>query len=194
MILYQVIAAGAGIGLLEGSEIAMFTLAAAARYRWRKAWLVLFAGLLTLVPLLALLYLFFTIIPAHIATLLAGVIIFTLGAHFFYEGFTARNREEGPEEEEKLGAGLVGVYGAIILEEIEAGTIVMAIAVAAGGAYGSAVLGMVIGLLVPLAAIRVLKPLIEKLPEWVVLILVGGLMMVVATFILLTVLPLLPSL
>ncbi len=185
MILYQVIAAGIGIGLLEGSEISMFTLAAAARYKWRMAWLVLLAGLLTLVPLLALLYLFFTIIPAHIATLLAGIIIFALGAHFFYEGFTARTKKETFKgEEEKIGAGLLGVYSAIILEEIEAGTIVMSIAVAAGGAYGSAILGMLIGISVPLAAIKVLRPFIEKLPEWLILILVGSLMMVVASLIL----------
>ncbi len=186
MIIYQVIAAGIGIGMLEGSEISMFTLAAAARYKWRRAWLVLLAGLLTLVPILALLYFFFTIIPAHIATLLADLIIFALGAHFFYEGFMARNRKETfKEEEEKVRAGLIGVYGAIILEEIEAGTIVMSIAVAAGGAYGSAILGMLVGIFVPLASIRVLKPFIEKLPEWLILILVGGLMMFVASLILL---------
>lgn len=187
MVIYQVIAAAMGIGLLEGSEISMFILAAASRYKWRKAWLVALAGLLTLAPLLAILYLFFTIIPIRIATLLAGIIIFLLGAHFFYEGIASRLKNEGieKEEEEKVGAGLIGVYSAIVLEELEAGAIVMSIAIAAGGAYFSGILGMLIGLSIPIVSIKMLKPLIEKLPEWAIQIAVGSLMMAVAVLIIL---------
>ena len=71
-----------------------------------------------------------------------------------------------------------------MLEEVEAGSVVMAIAVAAGGVYGSAIGGMLIGMFVPLVAIKALKPLIEKLPEWIILMLVGSLMMAVASLIL----------
>ncbi len=185
MLVYQVIAAGAGIGLLEGSEIAMFILAGAAAYGWRRAWLVLLAGLLSLLPILAGLYFFFTIIPVNTAVLLAGIVIFALGAHFFYEGFTERNADkEHDKEDKKAGAGLLGIYGAVILEEIEAGAIVMSIAVASGGAYGSVILGMFIGLFVPLIAIKGLKSFIEKIPEWIILVLVGLIMMGVSSLIL----------
>lgn len=180
MVLYHVIAAGAGIGLLEGSEIGMLMVAAASAYKWRNAWKIAFAGLATLVPLLAALYFFFTFLPVQIAGIAAGIIIFVLGAHFFIEGIGNMGKKDSEEGREKIGAGLVGVYSAIVLEEAEAGSITMSIAVAAGGAYFSAILGMMIGLLIPLIAVKKLEPLIEKVPEWAVQIAVGAVMMAAA--------------
>lgn len=184
-LLYHVIIAAAAIGFLEGSEIALFTLAAASRYKWRKAWMVTLAGLATLIPMLVIFYFFFEVIPIRIATLVAGAIIFLLGAHFFYEGYGARHEHEDAKEEikEKLSAGLMGIYTAIVLEGAEASGISMSIGVAAGGAYTSAILGMAIGILAPLAAMKAVQPLLEKLPEWLVQITVGIVMMVAAALI-----------
>jgi putative Mn2+ efflux pump MntP len=55
------------------------------------------------VPLLPIFYLFFQTVQtlAGLATPIAAAIIFVLGAHFFYEGFTARNEKDGFGEEEK---------------------------------------------------------------------------------------------
>jgi uncharacterized membrane protein len=183
--LYGVILAGLAIGLLEGSEIAMLTVAAASRYKWRKAWKVTIAGLATLVPLLLVLYIFFTSLPLGITYLLAGAVIFVLGAHFFLEGLEKRNGGEDEEEDEKklAKAGLIGVYTAILLEEVEAGSITISIGAAAGGAYLFAVLGTIIGLILPLIAIKGLEPLIEKLPEWMIQLTLGAVMMVVAVLI-----------
>lgn len=182
---YFAVAAGAGIGLLEGSEISMFTAAAAARYGWRRAWLVVLSGMLALVPLLAALYVFFTIMPTAAATLAAGAVIFLLGAHFFKEGLDARRggKDMKKEERGKIGVGLAGIYSAILLEEIEAGGICMSIGAAAGGAYSSVITGMAVGLAVPLVALRALQPLIERIPEWVVQMAVGAVMMAVAVLV-----------
>ncbi|MDE1860901.1 MAG: hypothetical protein KGH72_04270 [Candidatus Micrarchaeota archaeon] len=185
-LLYHVLLVGLGIGLLEGSEIAMFAVAAASKYGWRKAWTTVFAGLATLVPLLAALYLFFTALPAGITILLAGTVIFVLGAHFLYEGIKNHGSKESKKEElrEEIGAGLIGVYTAIILEEAEAGGISISVGAAAGGAYSSAILGMLIGVAIPLIAIKQLEPEIERLPEWLIQMSIGTVMMAVAVLIL----------
>ncbi len=185
-ILFHVIIATIAIGLLEGSEIAMMMVAAASKYKWRTAWKIAFAGLATLVPLIGILYLFFAFIPAYIAGLVAGAIIFLLGAHFFIEGFQGRKggNKEVEEEDKKIArASLIGVYAAIVLEEAEAGSIAMSVGVAAGGAYFSAILGMLIGLIVPLVAVRQLEPVIERIPEWMIQIAIGTVMMIAAILI-----------
>ncbi len=186
-LLYSAVIATLGIGLLEGSEIAMLMVAAASRYKWRSAWRVAFAGLATLVPIIAILYFFFTIIPAYIVGTLAGIIILGLGAHFFYEGYSARKEGKGEvEDEEKkiVKAGLIGIYAAIVMEEIEAGSISMSIAVAAGGAYASAIIGMLLGLIIPLIAVKSLESIIEKIPEWMVQIAIGTVMIIAGLLIL----------
>lgn len=184
-LLFSVILATMAIGLLEGSEIAMMMVAAASKFKWRTAWRAVFGSLLTLVPILVFLYFFFTVIPAYWAGIAAGVVIFILGAHFFMEGLEHRKQNEKEEhEDEKISASLIGVYAAMVLEEIEAGGISMSVAVAAGGAYISAILGMLIGLCIPLIAVKRLEPVIEKIPEWMVQLAVGSVMMLAALFIL----------
>ncbi len=174
--------AAAAIGLIGGTEIGMITLAAVARFRWKRAWLATVAALLTFIPILALLYLFFTSLPVHLVQFAAGAVILLLGAYFFYEGMKKRSEKGVHEEKIAFHAGLVGVYAAILVEEAEEGSIAMAIG-AAGGSYISAVLGMTIGILIPLFLIRSLKPFVEKLPEWAVQVTVGIIMMAVASLI-----------
>ena len=187
-ILYQVILATIVIGFIEGSEIALFTVAAASKYKWRRAWMITLAGLATLAPLIAIIYFIFNILPLEITLLVAAAIIFILGAHFFQEGYgkmkerhKKRSRKEEEEEiKEEIGVGMIGVYSAILLEEVEAGSISMSIGAATGNAYVSAIIGMLIGLAIPLAAIKGIEPLIEKLPEWAIQLTIGSVMMVVA--------------
>ncbi len=185
LLLYSVIVATMGIGLLEGSEIAMMMVAAASKHKWNTAWRVAFAALATLIPLIAALYFFFTLIPPRVAGLAAGIIIFALGAHFFYEGFAGRKGHKQTEkEDEKIAkAGLLGIYAAMLLEEAEAGSITMSIGVAAGGAYASAILGMLLCLLIPLIALKMLEPMIEKIPEWIVQLAILSVMIVAALLI-----------
>jgi uncharacterized membrane protein len=185
IILYQVILATIVIGFIEGSEIALFTVAAASKYKWRKAWMITLAGLATLIPLIAVIYFVFDILPLDITLAIAAIIIFLLGAHFFQEGYEKRTekhskKEEKDEIKEEIGVGMIGVYSAILLEEVEAGSISMSIGAASGGAYVSAVIGMLIGLLIPLIAIKGIEPFIEKLPEWAIQLTIGSVMMVVA--------------
>lgn len=183
-LLFGVVMATMAIGLLEGSELAMIMVAAASKFKWKTAWRVVFASLLTLVPILVFLYFFFTMIPAYWAGIAAGVVIFLLGAHFFLEGLEHRGENEKEEhEDEKVSASLIGAYAAMVLEEIEAGGISMSVAVAAGGAYISAILGMLIGLCIPLIAVKKLEPVIEDIPEWAVQLAVGSVMMVAALLI-----------
>lgn len=178
----EVILAGAGMGLLGGSEIAMMTLAATSIYGWRRTWLVTFAGLATLIPLGALLYYFFTTLPSGMMELAAGIVIFALGAFFFYKGIKKRTSSEENEHEEELGAGLIGIYAGVVFEGAEITTVIIALG-AAVGAFLPAILGLMIGVAVPLATIRALKPLIERIPEWALQVSVGGIMMSVAVMI-----------
>lgn len=182
---WYLVAAGAGMGVIGGSEIAMMTVAASTEYKWKKAWLVTFAGLATLIPLGALLYFFFVTLPEGLMELAAGGVIFALGAYFFYKGIKKRGSpEEEHEHEEKIGAGLFGIYTGIVLEGAEITTVIIALG-AAAGAFAPAVLGLIIGVAIPLAAIRALKPLIEKVPEWALQTAVGAIMMLVAAMIML---------
>lgn len=182
--MYQVIAATLGFGLIGGSEIAMLTLAASTQYKWKRAWLITFAALATFIPILLILYFFFTALPTNLTELVAGGLIFILGANFFYKGIRKRLKGRPEEnEEEKIGVGQIGIYSAIVLEEIEQGSIVMSIGAAAGGSYTFAVLGLAIGIFIPLAAISRIKPYMEKMPEWALQATVGAIMMVVATLI-----------
>ncbi len=185
-ILYHVVLAALVIGFIEGSEIAMLIVAAASRYKWRKAWMTASAALATLVPLIAILYLFFTALPQNVTILLSGTVILLLGAHFFYEGIQGRNEKEPIKDEAKaeIGIGLVGVYAAILMEEVEAGGISISIGAAAGGAYLSAILGMLIGIAIPIVATKRLEPIIERLPEWLVQMALGAVMMGAAALIL----------
>jgi uncharacterized membrane protein len=182
-LIYQVIAATIGFGLIGGSEIAMITVAASTQYTWKRAWLITFAGLITFIPILFAMYFFFTILPTTLTELVAGGIIFVLGANFFYKGIRKRVSGESEEQEEKLGVGQTGVYAAILLEEAELSAIVMSIGAATGGSYVYAVLGLAIGVFVPLVTIRLIRPLIEKVPEWALQMAVGAIMMAVASLI-----------
>ena len=186
IVLYNIVLATLVVGFIEGSEIALFTVAAASKYKWRKAWMITFAGLATLVPLIAIIYFVFNTLPLNITLLIAGVVIFALGAHFFYEGYEKKVHHETEKEEikEEIGVGMMGVYTAILLEEIEAGSISMSIGAASGGAYVSAILGMLIGIAIPLVVINKLEPFIDKLPEWLIQITLGSIMMLVAVAIL----------
>ena len=181
MLPLHIVGAGAGIGLLEGSEIGMIVLAAASRYRWRRAWLATFAGLATIAPIVLALYAFFTVLPAGITYLAAAAIIFALGVYFLYEGMQRRMGKA--DKREHIGIGLLGVYTAILIEECEASSIVMSIG-AAAHSYTAALLGMAAGLVVPLAAIRSLKGIIDGIPEWALQSAVGTLMVCVSILIL----------
>lgn len=182
--MYQVIVATLGFGLIGGSEIAMLTLAASTQYKWKRAWLITFAALATFIPILLALYFFFTALPTDLTELVAGGLIFLLGTNFLYKGISKKLGGESEEhEEEKIGVGQIGVYSAILLEEIEQGTIVMSIGAAAGDSYTYAILGLAIGIFLPLAAISRIKPYIEKIPEWALQAAVGAIMMVVASLI-----------
>lgn len=178
-----VIITAAALGLIGGVEIGMITLAAVARFKWKKAWLATIAALVTFVPILAIIYLFFKALPGRLPQVVAGIIILLLGAYFFYEGAKKKFGKETESEEEKLIAiGIIGVYAAILIEELEEGSIAMSIG-AATGSFLSAVAGMVIGIIIPLLVIRGLKPFVERLPEWAVQIVVGAIMMAAASLI-----------
>ena len=184
LLLYNLAIPAAAIGLIGGSEIGMITIAGASKYKWKKAWTIAIIALLTFIPVLFLLYRFFTALPTGVATLASGIVIFLLGAYFFLEGTMTRLGKEIEEEEMLSSLGMVGIYVAILLEELEQGSIAMAIGTA-GGSYISAILGMAIGIAIPLIAIHGLKPFIEHTPEWMVRIAAGAIMMAVALLILL---------
>lgn len=184
--LYNAILGALAIGILEGSEISMIAAAAASRYRWKTAWRMVFASLATIVPILIALYFFFEVIPAYWAGIAAAVIIFLLGAHFFLEGMEHRGqsgKDEEEEEKKKMGASLVGVYAAMVMEEIEAGSITMSAAFAVGKSYIPLIAAMLIGLAIPLFAMKRLQPYLERMPEWAVQLAVGLVMMVAALLI-----------
>jgi hypothetical protein len=61
----------------------------------------------------------------------------------------------------------------------------MSIAMAEGGAYISALIGLAIGVLLPLTAVKGLESFLEKLPEWLVQFTVGAVMMIAAALIIL---------
>ncbi|MDE1865588.1 MAG: hypothetical protein KGH94_03045 [Candidatus Micrarchaeota archaeon] len=179
---FHVLIGGWGVGLLEGSEIGMIVLAAASKYKWKKAWRTAFAGLATIIPILLALYLFFTVLPLNVVYLASGAIIFALGAYFFYEGLEHKVGKE--REEESIGIGLLGVYTAILIEECEASSIVMSIG-AVTHAYMAALIGMAVGLAIPLAGLRSLKGVFDRIPGWALQLAVGLIMMSVAIAIIL---------
>lgn len=178
MLWYYVAASTVGFGLIGGSEIALLTLAASIRYKWRRAWSVTFAALATFVPILAVLYLFFISLPDTLTELVAGFIILLLGINFLYRGITKRGKKGS--EKEKIEVGIIGIYTTMLFEELELSAIVMSIG-AVSKEYLSAIAGLMIGIAVPLAAIKLFKRVIERVPEWMLQTAVGAMMIIVAS-------------
>jgi uncharacterized membrane protein len=178
--------AGIGFGLISGSEIAMLTVAASTKYKWRRAWTITLAGLVTMIPVGAAIYYFFTVLPQMLLGLAAGAVIFLIGAYFLFKGST--NAGEEHEEESRISAGMLGIYSGVVLEGIEILTVVVSLG-AVTGELAPSVLGLLIGWSIPLAAVRFLKPLIERMEERFIKIAVGLIMMVIAGSLILLHLP-----
>ncbi|MDE1855539.1 MAG: hypothetical protein KGH57_04470 [Candidatus Micrarchaeota archaeon] len=169
--------AGVGFGIISGSEMAMLTVAASIKYKWRAAWTITFAGLATMLPVGAAIYYFFMVLPEALLDIAAGGVIFIIGAYFLAEGLLKKNEEE--EEEERIKAGMLGIYSGFVLEGIEITTVVVSVGIALGS-LASGISGLLIGWVIPLATVRFLKSTIEKIEKHSLKIAVGLIMMVVA--------------
>lgn len=169
--------AGIGFGIVSGSEIAMLTLAATAEYRWHKAWLITFAGLATMVPVAALIYYFFTVLPAELLGVAAGIVIFVIGAYLFGQGIM--HKAERLEEEGRAGAGVLGIYAGVVLEGTEILTVVVSLGIATSQ-MASSISGLIIGWALPLATVGFLRSFIEKLTQRTLKVAVGVIMMAMA--------------
>ncbi len=181
-----IVLAGMGFGIISGSEIAMLTVAASTKYKWRRAWAITLAGLVTMIPVGAAIYYFFTVLPQMLLGLAAGTIIFLIGAYFLFKGST--NSGEEHEEESRISAGMLGIYSGVVLEGMEILTVIVSLG-AATGELAPGVLGLLIGWAIPLAAVRFLKPLIERIEEHFLKMAVGLIMMVIAGSLILLHLP-----
>jgi uncharacterized membrane protein len=78
--------AGASIlpALLAGTEIGLITAGAFGERGWGKAWLTTAAGLITMAPIVGVLYLIFTHLSHDILEYAAGGIVFLLGLYFVW--------------------------------------------------------------------------------------------------------------
>ncbi len=172
-----VLLAGAGLGIISGSEIAMLTVAASIKYKWKKAWAITFAGLATMVPVGAMIYLFFTMLPQTLLDIAAGAAIFIIGAYFLAEGLMRKGKEK--EEKERISAGMFGIYSGVVLEGIEITTVAISVGVATS-ALASSLGGLVIGWTIPLATVSFLKSMIERIEQRSLKMAVGLIMIIVA--------------
>jgi uncharacterized membrane protein len=164
--------------LLAGTEISLITAGASRERGWGKAWAATFAGLLTMVPIAALLYLFFTRLSHDVMEYLAGGVVFLLGLYFAVKGFRGRHKHEQEEKEKKgLSGGLLGAYGAVVGEGLEMTTVVTALGAEAGNAFFAAWIGEAIGIGVVLALLVFIRPLLERIPGWAFQLAVGVIMM-----------------
>ncbi len=168
--------AGAGLGIISGSEIAMLTVAASTKYRWRRAWAITLAGLATMVPVGAAICYFFTVLPGALLSIAAGAVIFLIGMYFLFEGLAGK---EEKEERERISAGMLGIYSGVVLEGIEIVTAVMSVG-AATSEFAASVIGLLIGWAVPLAAVRFMSSVIERIEGRSLKMAVGLIMIVVA--------------
>jgi uncharacterized membrane protein len=164
--------------LLAGTEIGLITAAAATERGWSKAWLTTFAGLATMVPLTAVLYLFFTHLPHDLMEYVAGGIVFVLGLYFAIKGFLKRRKRDHKESNEKgFTRGLLASYTGIVGEGLEMTTVITAMGAEAGHAFFSAWIGEVIGIGAILAILVFVRRFLERIPGWAFQLTVGFIMM-----------------
>jgi uncharacterized membrane protein len=161
--------------LLAGTEVSLITAGAAGERGWGKAWMATFAGLLTVVPVAAGLYLLFTSLSHDVMEYVGGGVVFLLGLYFAVKGFRKRHKKE--EEAKGFSGGLVGSYVAVVAEGLEITTIVTALAAEAGSAFVSAWAGEAIGLGLVLSLLVFIRPLLERIPGWAFQLVVGVIMM-----------------
>ena len=167
---------GIGLGIISGSEIAMMTVAASTKYKWRRAWEITLAGLATMVPIGMVIYYFFTILPRALLETVAGAAIFLIGLYFVAEGLYGG---EEHEEKRRLSAGMFGIYSGVVLEGVEIVTVAISVGVATG-ALAASIAGLLVGWAIPLVAVRFLRSLIERIEGRSLKISVGVIMMVIA--------------
>lgn len=168
------------LSLLAGTEISLITAGTAGERGWGKAWLATAAGLLTMVPIAAILYLIFTHLPGDIVEYIGGGIVFLLGFYFFIHGLRKRGkreREAGDESHQGLSAGLLGGYVGVVTEGIEMTTVVTALGAAAGGAFFAAWIGEVLGIGAMLSVLSIARPWLQRIPGWAFQSGVGVIMM-----------------
>jgi len=142
-----------------------------------------FAGLLTMAPLAAILYLFFTHLPHDVMEYVAGGIVFLLGLYFAIKGLRKRRYPSDEKLKEKgLTSGLLASYGGVVGEGLEMTTVVTAIGAEAGNAFFSAWLGEAIGIGAVLALLVFIRRFLERVPGWAFQLTVGLIMMGISAF------------
>lgn len=150
--------------LLAGTEIAPITAGASREGGWGKAWLATAAGLATMVPIAAVLYLSFTRLPHEVMEYIAGGLVFLLGLYFAVKGFRKRHQKEQEEHAKGVSGGLLGAYAAVVGEGLEMTAVVTALGAERGNAYLSAGVGEAIGIGAVLALLVFIRPLLERIP------------------------------
>ena len=181
---WNIIGAAILPSLLAGTEIGLITAGAASERGWNKAWIATFGALLTMVPLAAVLYLFFTHLPHDVMEYAAGGIVFLLGLYFAIKGFRKRRKRSGDSESKggRFSGGLLASYAGVVGEGLEMTTLVTAIGAEAGNAFFSAWLGEVIGIGAILGLLVFIRRFLERIPEWAFQLTVGVIMMGISAF------------
>jgi hypothetical protein len=82
------------LSLLSGTEIALITAGSSTERGWGKAWLATGAGLLTMVPIAAILYFVVAHLRDDLVEYVGGGLVFLLGLYFTIKGFLKRDMEQ----------------------------------------------------------------------------------------------------
>jgi uncharacterized membrane protein len=176
---WRILGAAVLPALLAGTEIGLITAGAARERGWGKAWAATFAGLVTIVPIAAVLYLIFTVMSHQVLEYVAGGIVFLLGLYFAVKGFLKWRKADKGEGKKGISVGLLGAYAGVVGEGLEVTTLVTALG-AEGRAYFSAWVGEAVGIGAILALVVFIRPLLERIPGWAFQLIVGVALMVIA--------------
>lgn len=170
------------LSLLAGTEISLITAGSSTERGWGKAWLATGAGLVSMIPIAAILYFIFVHLPGDRVEYIGGVLVFLLGLYFAIKGFRKRGKPESKEDGHGLSTGLLAAYVAVVVEGLEITTVTTALGAAAGGAFFSAWIGEAAGIGLMLAALSSSRRWLARIPGWAFQLIVGVLMMAVSAF------------